>query len=75
MNENTIDKLLQEEREGAQYLAEIIISLSNHKQFEYAEETAIDFYFDLYDYECDECEESDGDGSESGMVIMIPKMM
>jgi hypothetical protein len=49
LNDNTIDKPLQEERE-------IITSLCNRKQFEYAEETTLDFYYDQYDYEGDECE-------------------
>jgi hypothetical protein len=61
LNDNTIDKPLQEEREIAQYLAEIITSLCNRKQFEYAEETTLDFYYDQYDYEGDECEEEDDD--------------
>jgi hypothetical protein len=76
LNDNTIDKSLQEERKIAQYLAEIITSLCNRKQFEYAEETTLDFYYDQYDYEGDECEEEDDDDeSESDIVIMISKMM
>lgn len=50
------DEPLQEEREVGQYLAEMIISLCNQKQFEHAEETTLDFYHDQYDYESDEPE-------------------
>ncbi len=57
LNDNTIEKPSQEEREIAQYIAEIISSLCNRKQFEYEEETTLDFYYDQYDYEGDECEE------------------
>jgi hypothetical protein len=39
--------------------------LCNHKQFEYEEETTLDFYNDQYEYEGGECEEEDDDESES----------
>ena len=48
------DRTLQEEREIAQYLAEMINSLCNRKQFEYKEETTLDFYQDDYDSDEDD---------------------
>jgi hypothetical protein len=65
LNDSTIDKPSQEEREIAQHLAEIINSLCNRKQFEYEEETTLDFYYDQDDYDGDECEEKEGDESEN----------
>ena len=56
------DKVLQEEREVAIYLAEIINSLCNRKQFEHQEETTLDFYYNEND---DETEEEDNDKIEN----------
>jgi hypothetical protein len=66
LNDNTIDKPSQEEREIAQHLAEIINFLCNRKQFEYEEETTLDFYYDQHDNDGDETEEEEDSESESG---------
>ncbi|CAF1136444.1 unnamed protein product [Rotaria sordida] len=56
-NDNAIDKPSQEEREVDQYSAEMITSLCDRKQFDYEEETTLDFYYDEYDHDDSESEE------------------
>lgn len=56
------DKILQEGREVAVCLAEMINSLCNRKQFEHQEETTLDFYYDEDD---GETEEEDNDNIEN----------
>ena len=55
------DKILQEEREVVVYLAEMINSLCNRKQFEHQDETTLDFYYD----EDDDQTEEDNDNIEN----------
>lgn len=63
LNDFKRDKILQEEREVAVYLVEMINSLCNRKQFEHQEETTLDFYYDEDDD--DETKQEDNDNIEN----------
>lgn len=65
LNDCKRDKALQEEREVAQYLADMINSLCDRKQFEYNEETTLDFYYDEHSSDDGETEEEERDKIEN----------
>jgi hypothetical protein len=46
LNDDSLNKSSQEEREVAEHLAEVIISICNRKRFEYEEEATLDIYYE-----------------------------
>ena len=57
LNDDSPNKPSQEEREVAEHLAEIIISICNRKRFDYEEETTFDVYYQNSSKEYDDGEE------------------
>jgi hypothetical protein len=64
LNDDSLNKPSQEEREVAEHLAEVIISICNRKRFEYEEDETLDVYDKQYNNDNDENEE-EGEEEES----------
>jgi hypothetical protein len=64
LNDDALIKPSQEEREVAEHLAEVIISICNRKRFEYEEEATLDVYYKQYSNDNDENEEEEEEEEE-----------
>ena len=71
LNDDSLNEPSQEEREVAEHLAEVIMSICKRRRFEYEEEVALDVYCKQYsnyndEHEEEEEEEEESSESESG---------
>ena len=68
LGDDSLNLPSQEEREVAEYLADVILSICNRKQFEYEDQTTLDVYYENLsnDYDEDEEDELEEGPTQSG---------